>query len=347
MIKNALLIIENISLIGGTEKAIIGLAKILISTEQFNVSILSIKSVEENKIYAIPIGVNIIHLGCNSRFLKKYSIIKKKIDELRQSSEINYLISSGHNFSCFLLPFYSKKIKCIAYEHINRNMISRKMRLFQRLLYPKLYKIVVLTPKEKKQYAFLKDKVYIIPNFIDDFCVKRTAIRNLILAVGRLEYIKGFDILIRALASIKNSLNGWEVRICGNGSLRNELQSLINELKLDEIVSLVPAHDLYEDYSSARLFVLSSREEAFGLALIEAMQSGIPCIAFRSSGPDFILQNDEDILINQNEEILAKKILKFISDKTLSEKICKRQNEYLQSFSFEKIKELWLGQIFC
>lgn len=343
---NVLLIIGNISLVGGTEKAIISLAKILLSSGSFSVSILSVESQKDNAVYDIPSEIKIIHLNCHERFFKKYELLHKKITELNKSQHIDYLVSSGHNFSCFLLPLFARKIKCVACEHINRDMLSFSIRFLQRIAYPKLYRTVVLTPSEKEKYIFLKNKVLVIPNSIENFPVKRYP-KKMILAVGRLEQIKGFDILINSISLIKDSLDGYEVRICGNGSLKNDLQNQIDNLNLQKIIKLLPAHNLRDDYSSAKIFVLSSREEPFGLALIEAMQSEIPCIAFKSSGPNFILQNDDEILIEQDKKILANRILKLISDESLQKRIVEAQNVYLKNFSTEKIKEQWLEKVFC
>lgn len=351
--QNVLFLIENISRIGGTEKAVISLAKILVASLRFRVSILSVESSvessEENKIYEVPDEIKIIHLNCHERFFRKYGILKKKISEINNLEKIDYLVSSGHNFSCFLLPRFSKWIKCVACEHINRSMVSFSKRILQRFVYSKLYKIVVLTEKEKHSYQFLKSNVIVIPNSVEkaeDFSAQRKP-KNIILAAGRLVPIKGFDILINAISKIKDSLKNYEVRICGSGFLKDKLQWQVEKLGLKEIVKILPAHDLRDEYAAAKIFVLPSREEPFGLVLIEAMRSGVPCVAFSSSGPDFIFENDEEILVKCDENLLGERIKKLISDNALCERICKKQNAYLEKFSVEKIGRMWLEQVFC
>lgn len=350
--QNVLFVIENISRIGGTEKAVISLAKILVSSLRYRVSILSVESDEDNKVYNIPDEIRIVHLNCHERFFRKYGTLKKKISEMYDLEKIDYLVSSGHNFSCFLLPYFSKQIKCVACEHINRSMVSFSKQILQRIFYPCLYKVVVLTDKEKNSYQFLKSKVCVIPNSvekfenIENFCVPRNP-KNVILAAGRLVPIKGFDILINAVSRIKDSLTNYEVRICGDGFLKDKLQMQVEKLGLKEIVKILPAHDLRDEYAAAKIFVLPSREESFGLVLVEAMRSCVPCIAFSSSGPDFIFENDEEILVKCDENLLAERIKKLISDNELCERICKRQNAYLEKFSVEKIGRMWLEQVFC
>lgn len=99
------------------------------------------------------------------------------------------------------------------------------------------------------------------------------------LAVGRLVYYKGFDVLLKAAADLPD----LRLVIIGEGPLRNELQGMIDTLGLGERVSLLGAvsdADLAAHYAAADLFVLSSthRSETFALVQVEAMAAGLPVI---------------------------------------------------------------------
>lgn len=344
--KNVIILIENISLVGGTERAVFALSKIL-TQNSFSVKIVSVDSENNNPVYSMPDGVEVIHLGIKKRLIKKYSLLKKTIDKINQDIGIDYLISSGHNFSCFLLPFFYKKIKCVACEHLNREMLSFPIKILQSMIYNKLWRVIVLTPAEKKSYSFLKENIFVIPNSIENFDVLRTNIQNIILAVGRLEKVKGFDLLIDAINLKKDYFKDYQVRICGNGSEKDNLQRKINENGLNEIVKLIPVHDLKEDYLSSKVFILSSRCESFGLSLLEAMQYKIPCIAFKSTGPNYILQDDAMILIDQDKVLLSERIQDVCNNQDLQNNIINRQNECLKKFSIDTVSKLWLKNVFC
>lgn len=106
-----------------------------------------------------------------------------------------------------------------------------------------------------------------------------------VLAIGRLTYYKGHDVLIRAAAKV----DGMRVVIVGEGDRRPELERLIRELRLqDKVVlsGLLPEADLQALLVSSNCLCFTSleRTEAFGLALLEAMRYGKAVIASEVPG---------------------------------------------------------------
>jgi rhamnosyl/mannosyltransferase len=101
---------------------------------------------------------------------------------------------------------------------------------------------------------------------------------NLIF-VGRLRYYKGLDTLLRALPHTPQT----RLTIVGTGPMQAEWQGLTRELDLTDRVAFageVADEDLPDYYRRADIFVLPSnaRSEAYGIVLLEAMASGLPCI---------------------------------------------------------------------
>jgi glycosyltransferase involved in cell wall biosynthesis len=134
-----------------------------------------------------------------------------------------------------------------------------------------------------------RDRCHVIPYGIDttqfEQCdadaVRRVRAQygeRLVISVGRLVYYKGFDVLIRAMASVRGKLV-----IVGNGPLRGELQSLAAQLGVtDKVVFAgeINNTDVMPYYHAADLFALASvaRSEAFGIVQIEAMAAGLPVV---------------------------------------------------------------------
>ena len=113
-----------------------------------------------------------------------------------------------------------------------------------------------------------------------------------ILAIGRLTYYKGHDILIRAAAALPNT----RVLIVGTGEHRDRLAALIQSLNLNERVHLPgfqPEADLNALLASCDVLCLPSleRTEAFGLVLLEAMRFGKPVVVsdIPGSGPGWVV----------------------------------------------------------
>jgi glycosyltransferase involved in cell wall biosynthesis len=101
---------------------------------------------------------------------------------------------------------------------------------------------------------------------------------RLVISVGRLVYYKGFDVLIRAMASVRGKLV-----IVGDGPLRGELESLAARLGVADKVVFAGEIDnagVTPYYHAADLFALASvaRSEAFGIVQIEAMAAGLPVV---------------------------------------------------------------------
>ncbi|WP_297959017.1 glycosyltransferase [uncultured Campylobacter sp.] len=115
-----------------------------------------------------------------------------------------------------------------------------------------------------------------------------------IVAVGRLDKIKGFDLLIHAASELKFD---FELKIYGQGSERQNLQNLIDSLKLQDRVRLCGfCDDVAAALAAAHLHVISSRKEGFPVILIEGIFYSPVLISTRVGGIPEIL--DEEFLYN-------------------------------------------------
>lgn len=101
------------------------------------------------------------------------------------------------------------------------------------------------------------------------------------LAVGRFSpKHKGFDLLIQAFALFAQQNKDWQLDIVGDGPEKDLLEHMITEHGLDKRIQLHPfTNEIQTYYSSASIYVLSSRWEGMPLVLVEAMSHGLPIIA--------------------------------------------------------------------
>ena len=119
-----------------------------------------------------------------------------------------------------------------------------------------------------------------------------------VLAVGRLHEQKGFDLLLQAWKPIEKTYSDWSLRIVGEGPKRAELEAQIESQDLKRVVLAGATNNVLDEYEAASIFVLSSRYEGLPLALIEAMWSGLPCIAFDCpQGPAELLAENRGWLV--------------------------------------------------
>ena len=111
-----------------------------------------------------------------------------------------------------------------------------------------------------------------------------------IVAVGRLDKIKGFDLLIRAASELKFD---FELKIYGQGGERQNLQNLIDSLKLQDRVRLCGfCDDVAAALAASHLHVISSRKEGFPVILIEGIFYSPVLISTRVGGISEILSEE-------------------------------------------------------
>ena len=165
-----------------------------------------------------------------------------------------------------------------------------------------LERLVVLTDADKTDWQRSGcTNVMCIPNpcSLDGQKVSiKSAKSKTILAVGRLHEQKGFDLLLQAWKPIEKTYSDWSLRIVGEGPKRAELEAQIESQGLKRVVLAGATNNVLDEYEAASIFVLSSRYEGLPLALIEAMWSGLPCIAFDCpQGPAELLAENRGWLV--------------------------------------------------
>ena len=208
-------------------------------------------------------------------------------------------------------------------------------------------KFVVLTHEDKEHWGNM-DNIIVIPNFVilpdtlNNLSIQK---ENVLIAVGRLTYQKGFDRLIAACSLIKKELDGWKVCIYGNGNLKQELENQIKQCHLSDVIQIYPDTNCIDlIYQQSKGLLFSSRFEGFGMVLIEAMSYGVPSIAFGCPcGPSDIIQNGQNGLLIQDGDIesFSKAIKNFIRDELLQQRLSLGAKKSVELFSKENVIKQW------
>ncbi len=185
---------------------------------------------------------------------------------------------------------------------------------FLRTTLVKADRIVTVSPALDNQLIGIspgiKNKILTIPNLIDtDFFslppVKREIEPFIIISFGILEYVKGFDILIKAFSRLVHKYDReFFLRIGGRGKDFKKLKAIAKQEGVSDRVKLhgyVPREEVKREMQLANLFVLPSRFEAFGVVLIEAMATGCPVISTHSGGPPHIVKETDGILVKPDD----------------------------------------------
>lgn len=211
----------------------------------------------------------------------------------------------------------------------------------------KFDRFIVLT-EEDREYWGEVPKITVIPNACT-FRPSRTADLNVpkALAVGRLNFQKGYDRLIDAWKIVSESpaSKGWTLDIVGNGELLRELQERINRNGLRAQIRLVPpVNDMTPVYRGASCLILSSHFEGLPMVLLEAQAFGVPLVSFDCKcGPKDVIEDGVNGLLAEEGNIsqLAEKILRIISDSQLRHQMGEASLKTRERYSEERIMSLW------
>jgi glycosyltransferase involved in cell wall biosynthesis len=174
-----------------------------------------------------------------------------------------------------------------------------------------------LAYRELTAFGFRTDQIALIPNGVevDRFTAKTSydiADATRVVFVGRLAQAKGLDVLLEALGRLNTQTPGkYQLTIVGKGSLREPLEATAETLGIAESVHFAgQVEDVSPFLSHSDVFVLPSRAEGISNALLEAMATGLPCIASDIPGNHALIQNGENGLLveSDNPQALAEAI---------------------------------------
>lgn len=223
-----------------------------------------------------------------------------------------------------------------------------KLQTWKRIYHARKYdQIVVLSKTDcEKWKRHCKNVVHIYNPLTIAPKISNCMNKN-VIAVGRLDYQKGFDYLIDAWTFVYRRYPDWTLNIFGEGDKKNELQGQIDKLNLGKVISLKgKTARIADKYAASSIFILSSRTEAFGLVIIEAESCGLPIITFACpSGPAELVDNNVNgYIVNNVGDIkeLSDRVCELIEDEKLRKKMGKGSIEVVKRFNINMICEKWI-----
>ncbi len=163
-------------------------------------------------------------------------------------------------------------------------------------------------------------------------------------AIGRLVDQKNFPILLKAFSLAVRGNPSFHLYIIGDGPLKQELQTLAEQLEIGSAVTwLGRTKRIPQFLSSIDLFVLPSKYEGFGLVLLEAMAAGTPILAANNSAiPEVLGKDYPGLFATYNSEELADKIKEFPRLKGQYEEILKKRLVLFgPQIMYQKIEDIY------
>lgn len=271
-----------------------------------------------------------------------YLFCLKKLGLIDNSLKLIYFIHGGssdlkiyyNNFKTFMIHNTFHKVIASHDDYENYNLHIKKT--FRRKILDTIFFI-------DSNQSIIKKTTY-IPNPIS-FSISNEEIKEerIILSVGRLDHIKGFDILIKAWGRIFKKHSDWKMLIVGSGAEKERLNNLILDNAIKNVELIAEQNCIENFYKKSSIYVMSSREEGFPMVLLEAMASSLPIISFANEGAKAIIDDKKTgILVKLlDEKKLSIAITKLIEDKELRKRIA--HNAYLKAKSYDinNIRQKW------
>lgn len=335
---------------GGAERVMVNLASQFCNKGYNVILVTSFKSEWE---YPLDSRVKRVILTTNSgNFIQKNIIrtflLRKEIKREKPDVVVSFMAEANFRALIATIGTGAKNIISVRNDP-NREYPNRLYKLLAKTLYRTSEGIVFQTKDAQNWFPkAIKKKSFIIMNQVDEnffisdnvpYCERRG-----IYTTGRLTSQKNQKLLIRAFSHIKDEIDD-NLYIYGEGELKEELQTYINELGLQKRAFLMGAsRTVAEDIKKAKVFVLSSNFEGCPNSLMEALALGIPSVSTDCpcGGPRMLSKLDGCMLVPCcDEKKLSDCIYSIATDSELSNKLSVNAKKTSMLFKSEKIISDW------
>lgn len=320
--------------------------------------------------YAFPPEVRMVDLGINYKadkdrnpvaktlsYLKKRKLHRRKLTELLMREKADIVISLYPSESSFIPSIRdgSKKVLELHFNKYFRLQYNRSglLGLADRLrtrqderIVRRFDKFVVLTHEDAENWGALPN-LQVIPNAALEIPeVQHTMDNHRVIAVGRLDYQKGFDRLLEAWSMLPVTLRkSWHLDIFGQGEWEQMLKDQCVALGISDSAYIhPPTNRVFQEYAASDFLVMSSHYEGFPMVMIEAMACGVPAVCFDFlCGPRDIIRPEENGLMVKEGDIaaLAAAMQRVMEDPALLARMSAGAKKIAQTYSEAAVMAQW------
>ena len=357
---------------GGMERVLLNKVTYLSALPEWEVSVVTTDQHQRPSFYPFPEKVRMTDLEINysddndkgiwkkiTSYLCKRKEHKRKLTALLLKEKPDIVVSLYPSESSFIpdIKDGSKKVLELHFNKFFRIQYGRKgiiglidrwrTRQDERIV-RRFDKFVVLTNEDKGYWGGLPN-IEVIPNAAIHVSKNYSEVKNKrVIAVGRLDYQKGFDRLIQAWKLVQHTgrFSDWKLDIFGQGEWREMLQQMIDKQGLQNTVKInPPTNAILNEYVHSSLLVMSSNYEGFGMVLVEAMSCGVPVISFDCKcGPKDIIQPGINGLLVPNGDIqaLAYAMMVMMADEAYRKMLSQNARKVVDTYSEEAVMAQWI-----
>lgn len=359
---------------GGVEKAIISMANLF--AEKYNVEIICVYNMPGSPAFPLDSRVKVSYLLDEIPNREQWkdavrrkdpaAFIRESIKSVRvlvgkklavintvKSIHEGILISTRHEDNLVLSKYGDNNVLKIAQLHHDHNFEKKYVRAFERD-YANIDVFALLAPKMRDEVReIMKNnshtRIVHIPNFLESYPenVALDEKKKIVVAVGRLDAVKGFDRLIRMFARIHEQADDWVLHIVGEGAERVNLERLIRENRAESYIKLIGMLDSVQverEMKQASIYAMTSKSEGFAFVIIEAQSCYLPTVAFDVRvGPGMLIKDGETgyLVADGDEDAYIARVLELIADGNLRKHMGKEAQRHSLLYSRENVADIW------
>lgn len=155
------------------------------------------------------------------------------------------------------------------------------------------------------------------------------------ISVGEVNSNKNHRVVVEAMKSLRN--NNIYYLICGEGSEKENLLNIVRMYNLEERIKFLGFRtDVNQLLLQSDLFVFPSKREGLSVALMEAMATGLPCVASNIRGNTDLLPKSEYLFEPNDEKVLARLLINAYNGKSIKEELMKNK-ETIEKYSIDTV----------
>ena len=358
-------LVDQIYMHGGIERVLSIKANYLADIEGYEINIITTEQKNKPYCYSLSNKINIKDIGINYIRNKSYfhpinlSKVPNHIQKIKKelnSIKPDVVVVCSHSTDTYFIPFLVKKIPKIKEFHFSK-YIEEKTRNSKKITFKKVFlkfadyvqskydRLVVLNETEATYYKSSNKEIISNPlTFFPENVSELT--NNIVISVGRIAPVKGYDQLIDIWKLVSEVELNWELHIYGDGD-KNYIEKLQQQIKKNKLSNNIylkgSCENIKEKMLNSSIFVMTSLNECFPLVLLEAQSSGLPIISYDCPfGPRNIIKNESGILVElHNTNNFANELISLIQNKNMRLIFGKNARENSKQYKIEHVMNLW------
>ncbi len=235
-----------------------------------------------------------------------------RVRDALQNCDADVIVGTRPGLNVYLAKFAPEKAITVGQEHLFLKHHDRRLTAVLRKAYRKLDAVTTVSAADAHDYRRampdIADRISHIPNAVPETNLpSSTGDASIIVAAGRLEKVKRYDLLLAAFAQVVETHPQWQLRIYGHGKESTALRELVTAHGLHNHVFLMGTYTPIDaEWVKGSIAAVTSDIESFGLTIVEAMDCGLPVVATACPyGPPEIITDTVDGLLTPPGDVDA------------------------------------------